>query len=194
MTGGLTFLIAIPEVQEELAVTPQQQELLESLHADLQTQRRGLFRRRSGGARSEEIRDQFRTFREQGEKLVTTILEPSQTQRLHQLRLQHEGIAALDRNEFVQALGLSESQRDKLRDIRGLGLSRGRERSGERLSAAEWDAHRAQIMAVLSDEQKKRWEAKKGNEFRFPDRLSRFAPRGFGGGRGGDRGPRSQRP
>jgi hypothetical protein len=129
------------------------------------------------------MRKQIERLDQQGEKLVTAILEPNQTQRLQELRLHYEGVAALDRAKVAQDLGLSESQQADIRDLLGSVNSRDAGRNNQRPSAAERDAVAAKIMDLLSDEQKKRWESMKGKPFSFPDWMSRNAPPGLGAGR-----------
>ena len=206
MSGGVAFLVGFREIQDELGVTSQQRELLESLQSDLTDQRRGMGRGRDGGppgmrrgdTGSDEIRQRFQTLSRQGEKLVMAVLEPSQAERLGQLRLQWEGTRALERDAVVQSLGLSDKQIETIRGVRSnalTSLNEGETRNPSSQDRQAWQARLdSRVMAVLSDEQKQNWEKMKGKEFALPDRLTRFDPRGFRG-RGGDgRGPGPPRP
>ena len=209
ISGDVAFLASFREVQDELGATSQQRELLESLQSDLTDQRRGMGRGRGGGPPGtrqgntgpEQMRQRFQTLSRQGEKLVMAVLEPSQVERLRQLRLQWEGTRALERDAVVKSLGLSESQIEKIRGIRAdrsSSPSGGETRSPTSQQRQAWRARSdTRVMAVLSDEQKQNWEKMKGKQFDLPDRLTRSDQRGFPGrgGRGGSgRGPGPSRP
>ena len=204
--GGLLFFVAIDEVRDELAITAEQRELLESLQTDLSDQRRGLFARRFAGPSgreepndgSDDVQKRMETLGRQGDELVTAILEPNQTERLQQLRLRHEGVRALERDEIVKALGLSDSQLAKIRQMRDEDQPRGAENEGGDATERDRRADRGQlesrIVAVLTNQQIENWEKMKGKEFEFPERVSRFGQRRFRGRSEGDRGERQQRP
>jgi hypothetical protein len=204
--GGLLFLVSVDAVQDELAVTAEQRELLESLQADLSDQRRGLFARRFAGPpepgdrneRSDEIQQGMEKLNRQGDELVTAILEPNQTERLQQLRLQHEGVRAFERPEIVKDLGLSDSQLAKIRQMRDEVQPRGAENEVEDAPAIDRRADRGQlesrILAVLTNQQIEDWEKMKGKEFEFPERVSRLGQRRSRGRSEGDRGERQRRP
>jgi hypothetical protein len=194
MSSDVTFLVSLREVQDELQLTSQQRELLESLQADLADQRRGMFRGGPPGVRpgeeaQEEMRQRFQALGQQGEKLVMTVLEPAQAERLRQLRLQRLGVRALDRDDVAKALELSEGQRQSIRGMlsgdSGPGNNPQEDNPTRRESDAQPKELDAQVMAVLSDEQKQQWETMKGKAFAFPQRPPRFGPRGFRG-RGGE--------
>lgn len=196
---GLAFLVAVPEIQEELGVTPEQQQLLDALQEDLRAQRRGLFRRgfdrprggRDGRQRSADNRGRVQSLNKQIEKLVAIVLECDQMERLHQLRLRQEGLRALDRPEFVEILGLSEAQLEEIRELRDAERSARNDPERERLSyekrARREEKLEMKVGAVLTKEQKQRWKILKGNEFNFPDRLARFGGRRFQNRRGNTR-------
>ncbi len=97
MPEGITFLVAVPEIQKELGLSSDQQELLDDLQADLRDQRRGLYSRGFGSPRGrderfEELRKKIQEFNRHGDQLVKTVLEPKQAERLDQLELQRAGI------------------------------------------------------------------------------------------------------
>lgn len=188
---GLMFLLAVPEVQKELDVAPEQQELLDALQEDLRTQRRGLFRRGRGRrGRGSDRGDRMQSLNRQMEKLVATVLERQQNERLHELRLQHEGLDALDRPEFVEVLGLSEAQIEEIRELRDAERLARFEPERERLSNSE-RARRdheleTNVWAVLTKKQEQRWKSARGKAFKFPDRQ-RSGRRGFRNRRGNAR-------
>jgi Spy/CpxP family protein refolding chaperone len=85
---GPAMLLRIEKVQEDLKLTAEQKEKLQGL------------------ARGPEA-----------EKQVAEILTPEQTKRLHQIRLQVAGPAALGDPEVVKALEITEEQQAKLREV-----------------------------------------------------------------------------
>ncbi len=189
---SLTFLTGIPEVQKELELSTEQQELLQALQADFRDQWFGLGR----GGDSDEAREQLREkIRKSGDELVTTVLEEKQMQRLRQIRLQREGVRALVRTEIVQAIEISDAQLAQIREItdsdsRGEANRQGNNPSG-REPRTDPENPEDQVLALLTDRQKAKWEELKGPEFAFPERRSRSGRRGFGGG---ERRSRPQRP
>jgi hypothetical protein len=187
---GVVSLIGMREVQQELELSDAQRELLDALRADLRTQVRVAFRgesRRGSGAERpgrEEVRNRIREINRQGEELVMLVLEPEQAKRLKQLRLQQEGTRAFDRPETAKAVGLTEAQLTKIREIRN-----GAQQDGEDPSPQQRRARRRQaesdILAVLTSEQKQRWEEMQGEKFQFP------RPARFGRNRSDGRRPRA---
>ena len=138
------------------------------------------------------MRKKLQKIDQQGDELVAIILDPPQVERLSQLRLQREGLRALDRPEFVKSLGLSDAQLEKLRKIRapGPGSQPNENLSDEQRRAAR-EKLEAEVLAVITKEQQDNWMKMKGQAFRFPERLSQFDGRGLSPrGRGNDRGSR----
>ena len=152
------------------------------------------------------------------EEKLSKILDEKQLARLNELRLQREGIAALGRPEVAKQLGLSEDQAAKIRKIQeqgrpgfggpggpgGPGKAGGPGGPGQdpREFMAQMQKQReklkADVLAVLTDEQRAKWTEMKGKEFKFPQ-FGGFGPGGrggpggpggpggFGGGKGGER-------
>jgi hypothetical protein len=196
MMGEVTFLMALREVQEELSVTSQQRELIESLQTDLSDQRRALFRGgppglRQGDEGPNELRERMQTLSRQGEKLVMTVLEPDQAERLRQIRLQWEGARALERDEVAKSLALDDTQLKEIRRILSDDSAPDGGEATRNLSREDREARRtaveSQITAVLSPQQQQQWQAMKGQEFKLPEFPTRFGPRSF---RGRGPGPR----
>ena len=171
------LLISVDEVRDELDLNRAQRNLLEDLEGDLQDQMRiiveGRRRRRGGDTEGQDSSprrayridaadERFTQIFDQGEELVRLILERPQAERLAQLRIQREGLKAFDRPEFVRQLGLSSSQ------ISGIQKIRAAERQGGAGKTED------EILAVLTDEQKLKWEALKGQPFAFPRWLTSF--------------------
>ena len=182
--SGLTYLTSLPEVQKEIGVSSEQAKLIDALLDDLREQR-SVFRRGFGRSSEDEEpgqdnRSRFQELYENGEKLLATIFETEQAARLNQLRIQYEGVRALDRSEVAQALALSQTQRQAIQEIRQSGAqSYGDQAARERVQT--------DMIAVFSGDQKEKWEELTGAAFKFPERRRRSRWRG-------DRPQRPQRP
>jgi hypothetical protein len=191
------------EVQKELGVSREQQELLEALLSDLRNQRRNLFSGMGSPpepgneqARMEEVRKNFRKFGEQADDLVAMILEPKQAERIRELRLQREGVRALDRPDLAKTLELTEPQMKRIREIRtaeaGPAAPPGQPRPNPQTRETQKRIE-TEVLSVFTEKQKEAWEKLKGKPFSFPERTSPFDRRGPGPrerGKGGAPEPR----
>jgi hypothetical protein len=198
MRDGLVFLATVPEIQKELGLSAEQRELVDALQADLRDQQRGTFRTRPDAPRRSRgegpqlgaLRQEIEELQRHGEEVLTAILEPDQSQRLRQLRWQHEDLRAFDRDEFIQAMDLSQSQLSTIRQLRQADAQRAASEDSETLVGTQLRARqetlRTEILAQLSNEQKQTWEKMKGPAFEFPDWLSRGGRRGPEGTPGRD--------
>jgi len=198
--AGVTTLLAMPEVLKELGVSDEQKGLIDDMLKDL---------RPAGGAggggnrqdfqnlSDEERQKRFDEIRKQGEErakkaedTAKLILEPKQFDRLSQLRLQREGVTALQRADVTEKLGLTQDQKDKMAKIReasrgdrgGGGFDRNASREEQQKAFTEARERReksnADILAVLTAQQKTTWEELQGKKFEFP---APQAPRRPGG-------------
>jgi hypothetical protein len=173
--SGLAYLVALREVREELDLDEEQEELLNALSADLRDQRRVAFRGdwddfsdpRESAEDLAERTERIERLNEASEKLITAVLEPAQAARLGELRVQFEGLRAFDREPFVDALELTELQREQIADLRRESRDRAATETAVKMS--------------LSEKQLAKWEELKGAEFKFPERRGRFGRRGFRG-------------
>jgi len=172
MFGRSSFLIDMPEVLVELGVADEQKELLDALDADLSDQRRVIFL--DGG---HQLRSRIEAFERRGEQLVTVVLEPDQANRLTELRLQREGARALRRPDVLDKLELSEAQRKEIDSVFKASESQQIESVFDlNQIRQQLEKQEADILAVMTDEQKARWEELKGKPFQFP-RRNRFGRR-----------------
>jgi len=207
--GGPLALLAIEEVQKELKITDDQKKQIETLVNEQRGAGFAGFGRGQGEnlrdlspeerqKRLEEFRKQAETRAKEIEDKVKGILNADQSERLAELRLQREGINALNRSEVADKLGLSAEQREKIAKLfeenrpnfgRGGGFGGGRGGAGrgaseeERAKAAQEARERreklnADVLGVLNDGQKAAWEEMQGKKFTFPE------PQRRGGGRG----------
>jgi hypothetical protein len=182
-TGRGNLLVDVPEVRRELGVERIQADLLEDLASDLREQRRAIVFGRDGlpgaegGSFEEQLRARFekigadlRAFDQRSEELVAVVLEPKQAQRLRQLRLQREGLRALQRERVATELSLSEEQREEIGQIREkhqrAQTASGRLNRKERRELREQED--AELLGMLTEEQKKTWEEIQGAPFDFP--------------------------
>ena len=213
-----SMLLGIPEVQKELGINDDQKGLIQDMQADMMEQSRSLFGnfnfqefqsldREERQKRMEEGRKKGEELTKKADEMVATILEPKQSERLTQLRLQREGVGSFASAEVAEKIGMSQEQRKKVGQIlvsmqpdpnQSSGLFR-RDMSEEerREAGAKWrelrekmreksEKGRADILGVLTSEQKERWEKMQGAKFEFPRRQ--FG--GSGGGRPGGNAPR----
>jgi hypothetical protein len=187
--GGVTALLAMPEVQKELSVNEEQKKLIADLVSDM--------RDAGGDVNFQELRDLSREEREKrltearrqraererkAEEMAKTILEPKQFDRLGELRLQREGVAALERPEVAEKLGLTAEQKERIGKLRaeargdrgGPESRRDASREERRQAATEARQRREQanasILGVLTPQQKENWEKLQGAKFEFPQR------------------------
>ena len=173
---GLNYLMAFSEIREHLSITDEQEKLFGGLILDQRAQQVTARRNPQSGpgpGRGEEIRKRMQKITQQFDELLGVMLEPKQTKRLHEIKLQYDGVRALDRPNFVKELQLSEEQQKQIQEIRG-DPPRGR-------ANAEQEAG---ILGLLTDEQKQNWDRMKGKIFVFPESLAlQERQRGRRGGR-----------
>jgi hypothetical protein len=176
---GVAGLLAMPEVQKELAVTADQKGLIDDLLSDLRGSNRG--RQDNQDVSREERQKRAEEQEKKTEDLLKTILEAKQVDRLNQLRLQREGASAMARAEIADALKLTQEQKEKIGKIRDESRTQRGQRGEARQetsredrqkAAAEFRERRektnADILAVLTADQKATWEKMQGKKFDFP--------------------------
>ncbi len=112
---------------------------------------------------------------------IKAILSDSQYKRLHELMLQFDGPAALARPDVAKQFDLTEEQKKKIQDIQQTQMQNMRERmqggggGGERQAMMQEmqkmrEETNKQILAVLTAEQKQKWDAAQGKSFKFEGR------------------------
>lgn len=207
------MLVGIPQVQEELQCTEDQKAQIKELLGEFQKQMRTAFSAKSFEQIQEmtpdernkffaEVRTKSEQATKQADEKLDRILDPAQLERLEELRLQREGVAAFNRPEVAKRLGLSEDQQRKIKEIQEEAMKAARvpfpgpdaadedRREFFTRMQKQREKMQADLLNVLTDEQKEKWEAMKGKEFKFPQ--PRFGPGGPGGF--GPGGPRRQPP
>lgn len=208
--GGAAGLLMMAEVQKELSITDEQKEkvtkALEGLRPQPGQAGFGNFREMTEEQRTkamEEFRKQADERNKKTEAALKEILTAEQQKRLGELRVQREGVAGLSRGEIAEKLELTDEQKGKLRELAdaarpNFGQGGGRPAAGEAVDReklmAEMTARREKLnadsLAVLTADQKAKWEAMQGKKFEFP--AFNFGGRGGAGAPGGR--PQGTRP
>jgi hypothetical protein len=163
----------------------------------------GQTRRIGGQPPSEEDRarfEQLRTERAREERArLSEVLLPEQMKRLSEIYVQLAGIGALQDEDVAKELGINDSQKTKLADVQrqnqesfGAAMREmfqgggGGDREANRVKMEELrKANDAKVLAVLSSDQQKKFEAMKGKAFAMPENA--FRGPGGPGGPGGNR-------
>jgi hypothetical protein len=191
--GGPTALLNIPEVRTELNTTDEQNKEIDDVLAKVNEARGGFnpqdFQNLSDEERQkrmDEMRKKMEEANKAAEEKVGKILKPEQLARLNQLSLQRPG--AITRPEVAKQLGLSQEQQDKIQKIQeesrpqGGGNFQNMTEEERQKFVAEANERRekaqADMLAVLTGEQKTKWTELQGKEFKFPA----FGGPGGGGG------------
>jgi Spy/CpxP family protein refolding chaperone len=203
--GGFAGLLQMEEVRKEVELLDDQWTQIQKINEDARNAARegGGFDFRSLQDLPEAERDKkIAEFREQAEKRsreneakVKEVLLPHQTERLEQLALQRQGVRALANEDVQGKLEFTEDQKKKVASLQEeqmerfrSAFQRGQNQQGERPNFEELNAQRekaeADMLAVLTDGQKKQFEEMKGKPFEFPQRQ--FGQGGQGRRPGGD--------
>jgi hypothetical protein len=152
--------------------------------------------------RAEMEKQRLERGREEKARLAEVLL-PHQIKRLNEIFVQQAGVAALQDEDIASQLGMSEAQKARLaeaqqanntaRDALMQEFTRSRESGGggdREANLAKLEdlrkTHEAKLLAVLTPDQQKKFEAMKGKPFAMPENTSRFG--------GGNRGPGGNRP
>lgn len=175
-------------VQKELKMTPEQVEKAKTAFGANRQQARGAAqgqrRQGAGGGAGQDVRQLLGNRQQEVEKQVKEILDEKQFARFQQLQLQQQGAAALVRPDVADRVGLSQEQKDKIRQIQQESFAslreamqaartgQGADRQGamaqirEKMMKAREESN-AKIIGMLSAEQKKKWDDLLGPAFNF---------------------------
>jgi thioester reductase-like protein len=190
MFGGLLRLLATPEIQQELKLEPAQIDRVQVACQEIQSRGQELFQ--AFGSLTPQERDRrFKTLFEEELHKVEEILDSKQEARFKQLGLQLEGIRAINRKEIADALKLTSEQRQRIKaTVDGEheamksafdGFQAGTAMSAEQREEARRKfrevrmATEGRLTAILSDAQRKQFQAMQGAPFTFP-RWGRSRP------------------
>jgi len=182
------FLLRNDAVKKELTITDDQQNQLDDVAGQMQADALEIFsglQDLSPEEREKEMPNLMKMLQEKGKELqgkVDKILDPKQTARMNEISLQARGAQALEDEDVIKALKLTDDQKKKLNDIResfadkqneiikqltegGGGGDGGdlREKVQELMKELGEKA-----MAVLTSEQKSTFEKMQGAKFDLP--------------------------
>ncbi len=159
-------LLRTPSVQKEIKLTDEQAEKFRKIAQDVQNKRRG------------DVRKTIQEMRDKINKAVPYILGADQVKRLHQIKLQTNGILSFNQPEVQQKLKLTDKQKEEVQGINddakkdiGNRIKESknlRERmEALRMAPQRMKAATGKAVAVLNDEQKKMWNEMIGEKFEF---------------------------
>jgi len=175
-------LLNIKEVRAELKITDDQQEQLKKFVDDQSAKRKDIFanfKDLSDDDKKTKFTEWSKASKEASTKLLSDTLKPDQMKRLTQLYYQKASIMVVNDNEEVaKALALTDEQKEKLKTIAtDLGkevreLTGGNKGGFNKEASTKMTALRKEYVekatAVLTDEQKKKWDDLTGEKFEFP--------------------------
>jgi eukaryotic-like serine/threonine-protein kinase len=178
--GGPLLLLEQPSVQEELQFSPDQARQV----ARLASRRRAAFWD-SPNLSLERWRSKFEELAAQ-EKAVLEGLRTEQARRLKQIAWQEGGASAFSDPELLEALRLTEEQKESIRAIQDearrtnwVGPRPGGPQPEDWKKAADsWKKSRDQVLAVLTADQETRWKELTGEPFKGEIRT--LFPSSFG--------------
>jgi hypothetical protein len=181
--AALSSLVLIPEVQQELAIEPDQKKPLDDLQQQVQQQTQEIFRnfdpRRLQDLPPQERDAEFAAHRKKMEAIaqdaeakIAKLLKADQLTRLKQLQLQREAVAALTRDDVSKQLKLTPDQVAKIGEVQqrfsgGFGPPRPNPQAMK------------EALSLLDASQRAAWDKLAGEEFKFPEGPG---PGGFGPG------------
>lgn len=204
--GGMdsVALLRIEKVQEELKLDLEQGQKIQDISAAAREAQRSAFEgfRDLSDDEREKARDEMSKQREQTEDQIQAVLTDDQRARLKQISLQLRGANALLDEKVAEEVGLGAGQKEELQAAQeenmtamreameaargegGGGFEGMREKMAELRTKAD-----AKLLAVLTDDQAKKFEEMKGDKVDIsPEDLFRGRG-GRGSGAGGPGGP-----
>lgn len=186
-------LLDDPSVRKDLDLDEEQRQALAGLAVQRWTIERELYAEAGEALTEDERRQQIVANAEAHEAQVKEILTENQTERFNQISVQFLGLAAFKEPEIVQALGLTNRQREQIREIeratfarrgpsrgggpggRGRGGGdfggRGRRGGGGRPSLEDRDTAVNRVLEILNPEQRATWDALVGEPFEGFDEM-----------------------
>ncbi|MEP0765954.1 MAG: hypothetical protein HRF45_05355 [Fimbriimonadia bacterium] len=187
----LLSMLRMPDVQAELKLTEAQKTKLEALNV------------RPQAGQGPPTQEERQARAAQVEKEIQTILDKAQYERLKQLSLQLRGPDALASDpELQKALGLTEDQIKKISDTvaqvrqshmqQFRGGAGGEQPDREQMMARMQEMRKemaTKVEALLTAEQKAKYQALKGKAFTFTNPWGGFGGRQRGGPGGQPGGP-----
>lgn len=194
--NSLVTLASMPEVQRELALEESTRTKITALGDEQRGQMRQAFEgfdfqafqdlsQEEREKRQAELRKRGDESNQRLDEKLREMLDARQLARLNQLQLQRQGAAAFERAEIRQRLALSQDQQEKIAGL--IEKSRptpggfGPPDRGQRDRPAV-----SELLALLTDAQRTKWNDLTGPAFVFPETGPGFGP-GFGPPGGSER-------
>ena len=204
MGGGVTGLLMMKEVRDELKLDEDQVAELEEMGKAMMESMRNM--RPPQGQQPDmkamqENMEKMRKSMAESESKVEEMLDPKQVDRLIGLLIQRESLRSLNSKLVADRLGITEEQKTKMASIEKEQGEKMRELFQGGFNADMRDKMRemreageTKMKELLSDKQKSDMESLKGTEFKFPEpQWGRGGPGGGPGGPGGPGGGRGGR-
>ncbi len=187
--GGLVSSIArSPELQTELKMDKEQVEALTAALTKAREESRELTMKLfTPGTTAEERTEIGKKVKESTDKAVATVLKPEQVKRITQLETQQGGLNMFTKKEVVEAIKITDEQKEKIAAItKELGDDRrelfGQNRRPDAATNEKWAAlqkdAKEKAVNTLTTEQKSALTELTGAPFEFKGALA------FGGGFG----------
>lgn len=202
MGGGVSGLLMMKEVREELKLDEDQVQELESIGKSMMEGMMGM-RPQPGQAPDpaamQANMEKMRKVMAESEAKIEEVLDPKQLNRLIGLVIQRDNLRSLNSKIVAEKLGITDEQKAKMVDIEKESGEKMRELFQGGFNAEMRDKMRemreeseAKLKGLLTDAQKEEMETLKGPEFKFPEPQrggpgGPGGPGGAGGGRGGRR-------
>lgn len=183
-------LATAEEVQKALNLTAEQKDKVADINEEFRDKQGELFRQ---GGDPRETREEAQKLNQESAAKLADVLDETQNKRLLGILAQVDVDAALSNADIAKELGISEDQKEELRDVREAN----REAFGDAMRdlqdlsreerATKINELRAEegkkLLAVLDSDQQAKFEALKGEPVKVD--MSQFRMGGGRGGRGG---------
>lgn len=186
------FMLGGDAVQKELAISEEQKKSLSELSDQLRGDALEIFsslQDLTPEEQKEHMPELMKMIGEKGsvvQEKVDKMLDDKQKARLKELSLQNRGATALEDDEVITALKITDEQKQKLADVREEG-NKLLEQAMQALRSGGGDIGEARrkmgamrkeltdkALAVLTPEQLKQFEKLKGTKFDFPPQRGPF--------------------
>ena len=200
--GDMTqTLLRIEAIRTELEISPDQEEALTKMQEQGRTERpSGDFRNMSEEERTEFFTKMRKQAEERNAKMkeqLEEVLFPEQLERLQEINIQLQGIAALRNEDVAKELKITEAQKKELEEVQAGMMEKmregmrelftsggGREGMREKIEKMREDME-GDVLGVLTSDQKKKFEEMKGEKFEMPEGAFGRGGQGGQGGQGG---------
>jgi peroxiredoxin len=181
VSDPLLFLLRAPEIRQKLAIRDQQVEAVEQLVGEIDEP---LWRLRDAQFLSAENSTKAWLLIDQTESKLGRVLQQNQETQFRQLLVRARGLQALLSSDVIQSLGLSplmtnqiaeilEETRKEARQIQGNSTDKVRKDRSLMLKKLQ-DAAQNRVAALLTNEQKQKWQQRMGRPYDFGQVARRY--------------------